>query len=159
MESNGSDYNPMEEVESDDSGTSNIARDERHDNERRSDTPQEETDDNDKSSQEDFVTAVDIQRADEQSLLRVGPRETFGPAFALLSPGQAVGIEREGGGFQGSDYQPPGGGRLQALDYHRPGVTQMGGNLVPDISPSFPTFIICYCAVLAALILSSADGV
>lgn len=135
---------------------------ERHYSESGSDISQEETDaegdgDDNNSMQEVIDIALDIHRADEQNLLRLGPRDICGPTLALPSSGQAVGIECEGGGIQGSDRQPPGGGDFQVLDHRPPGVTQTGGYLVSDLSPSFSTFIICYCAVLAALIISAAD--
>ncbi|KJA14680.1 hypothetical protein HYPSUDRAFT_208509 [Hypholoma sublateritium FD-334 SS-4] len=93
---NGSDYNTMEEANSDNPGTSNIARDARHDNEHGSDISQEETDeggdgDDDNNLQEAINFAVDIHRADEQSLRRAGRRDIWGPTVALPTfPGQVA---------------------------------------------------------------------
>ncbi|KJA19415.1 hypothetical protein HYPSUDRAFT_56670 [Hypholoma sublateritium FD-334 SS-4] len=158
-ESDGSNISPMEEDNNEDPGASNIAHDERHANESGIDilqTDEEDDRDSDNGS-EALDLAVDIRHADEQSLLHVRPRDIRGPTFALPSPGEVVVVEQNGACTAAADYQPPGA--VQESHYQPPGVTQTGGNSVSDLTPSFPTFIVCYCAVLAALILSSADGV
>ena len=115
----------------------------------------EDRDDN--GSHEVFDMVANIQPANDASLFEPGPRDINNPPVVLPSLGQVVGGGLEGRHFQGSDYQLAGGECVQMLANQHPRATQRGGNLVADLAPSFSTFIVCYCAVLATLILSSAN--
>lgn len=122
----GDDINPMEEAG--DPRPSNIAYD-----------------DDDNGPPGDPDMDAHIQNTDEQGMLCVDPPDICDPRLDHSLLGQAVGLVAEG------DYQLPAGGIHDLL----PDATQAGGSLIADFIPSFSTFIVCYCTVLAALILSS----
>ena len=143
----------MEDAYSSKEGTFDNSRDEYNDrvgDVLLEDTDGEDGDDDDENrSQEALDTAVDIHDAHEQSQ---------GSSVVLRSPAQAIDTEQKGGSLRRSECQPLGIEGLRVSEYQPPDATQTGGSLVGDFIPSFSTFIVCYCAVLATLILSSADS-